>query len=82
MNYTKIKVVLKDNTELYIDEDELIVFKISGDYQYIAYLNDKNENHRLDGPAFEWADGYKERYVDGKRHRLEGPAFDEADGRK
>jgi hypothetical protein len=82
MNYTKIRVTLKDNTELYIDEDELIVFKLSGEYKYIEYLNDKDEWHRLDGPAFEGASGSKEWWVGGKHHRLDGPAVEWADGSK
>ena len=48
----------------------------------IHWYNDKDEYHRLDGPAFERADGYKEWYVDGKRHRLDGPAIEKADGDK
>jgi hypothetical protein len=38
--------------------------------------------HRLDGPAFEWADGYKEWYVNGKLHRLDGPAVEFTNGTK
>ena len=38
--------------------------------------------HRLDGPAFEGADGSKEWHVDGKLHRLDGPAFEDNDGSK
>jgi hypothetical protein len=38
--------------------------------------------HRLDGPAFEYADGGKLWYVDGQRHRLDGPAFEGAWGSK
>jgi hypothetical protein len=81
-NYTKIKLTLKDNTELYIDEDELIVFKMSGEYDYIKYLNDRNERHRLDGPAVEYADGDSRWWINGRRHRLDGPAIEAADGSK
>jgi hypothetical protein len=48
----------------------------------ICWYNDKEELHRLDGPAIESANGTKEWYVDGKRHRLDGPAYESADGYK
>jgi hypothetical protein len=48
----------------------------------IRWYNDKEELHRLDGPAFEWPNGSKEWYVDGERHRLDGPAVECADGSK
>ena len=38
--------------------------------------------HRLDGPAYEGASGYKSWYVDGKLHRLDGPAVEGTDGHK
>ena len=38
--------------------------------------------HRLDGPAIEFADGYKEWYKDGQRHREDGPAVERANGYK
>ena len=39
--------------------------------------------HRLDGPAYESADGTKSWWVvNGKRHRLDGPAIEAADGYK
>jgi len=38
--------------------------------------------HRLDGPAIEYANGYKAWYVDDKLHRLDGPAIEDADGDK
>ena len=36
--------------------------------------------HRLDGPAIEYANGYKAWYQNGKLHRLDGPACEYADG--
>ena len=36
--------------------------------------------HRLGGPAFEYADGSREWFVDGKLHRLDGPAVEWANG--
>jgi hypothetical protein len=34
--------------------------------------------HREDGPAVEYADGYKAWYINGARHREDGPAFEGA----
>jgi hypothetical protein len=48
----------------------------------IQWFNDKDERHRLDGPAFECAGGYKEWWVNNKLHRLDGPAVEYADGYK
>ena len=41
-----------------------------------------NDFHRLDGPAVEYANGYKAWLVEGKYHRLDGPAIEYADGTK
>jgi hypothetical protein len=38
--------------------------------------------HRIDGPAIEYADGYKAWWVDGKLHRLDGPAVELNSGSK
>ena len=38
--------------------------------------------HREDGPAFEYADGTKEWYINDKLHRENGPAIEYADGDK
>jgi len=38
--------------------------------------------HRLDGPAIEFADGYKAWHQNGKLHRIDGPAIEWADGTK
>jgi len=38
--------------------------------------------HRLDGPAIEYADGYKMWYKNGKLHRLNGPAKESTNGYK
>ncbi len=38
--------------------------------------------HRVDGPAIEWADGYKAWYLNGNLHREDGPAIECADGSK
>jgi hypothetical protein len=56
-------------------------YKVTVDkYKTIRWYNDKEKLHRLDGPAFEYANGDKAWYVDGKRHRLDGPAIEEANG--
>jgi hypothetical protein len=58
-------------------------YKVTVDeHKTIRWYNDKDERHRLDGPAFESADGYKEWRVDGKLHRLDGPAIEWANGGK
>jgi len=44
------------------------------------YQNDKL--HRLDGPAIEYANGYKFWYQNDKLHRLDGPAVEYANGYK
>lgn len=83
MNYTKIKIVFKDHTSLYISEDEIVIFKLSGDYVNFAYLNDKDLLHRLDGPAIDVTDGSKYWYENGKRHRTGGlPAVEGVNGYK
>ena len=39
-------------------------------------------HHREDGPATEYANGYKEWYLNGKCHREDGPAIDDVNGYK
>jgi hypothetical protein len=46
----------------------------------IWYKND--QLHRVDGPAWEWADGTKSWYINGKCHREDGPAEEWANGTK
>ena len=48
------------------------------------YFKDKAMTliHRLDGPAYEGADGSKAWYIDDKRHRLDGPAVEYSNGSK
>jgi hypothetical protein len=48
----------------------------------ICWYNDKENRHRLNGPAIEWANGHKEWWVNGKLHRLDGPAIECANGDK
>ena len=82
VNYTKIKVVFKDNTVLYISEDEVVIYQLSGDYHSIEYQNDEHNWHRTDGPAYE-EHNYRAWWVDGKRHREGGlPAIEWGNGSK
>ena len=52
------------------------------DKKWIEWRNSGGKLHRKDGPAFEYADGSTEWYVDGKRHREDGPAVEFAGGTK
>jgi len=70
MNYTKIQVVFKDYTSVYISEDEIVVYQLSGDYHRIEYQNNEHQPHRTDGPAAIWTDGYKAWYENGVCLRL------------
>jgi hypothetical protein len=47
-----------------------------------TYYNNKGELHRDDGPAIEYANGYKEWYKNGKLHRDDGPAVEYVNGDK
>ncbi len=42
----------------------------------LMYYNEKDQPHRTNGPAVEYADGSGSWYLNGKRHRLDGPAVD------
>ena len=46
----------------------------------IMYLGALGLEHRLDGPAVEYADGTREWHVEGPLHRLDGPAIEHPDG--
>ena len=56
--------------------------KIQKYSDHIRYLNDQNQWHRTDGPAFEWIDGVKEWFLNGRRHRTDGPAIEWDNGSK
>ena len=58
---------------IYIDEDN-----------NKFYYKDKamKIRHREDGPAIEYADGYKAWFLNGKRHREDGAAIEDSDGYK
>lgn len=44
------------------------------------WYNEKEQLHRIDGPAVEYNDGEKRWFVNGKRHRFDGPAVEFGDG--
>jgi len=46
------------------------------------WYNEKDQLHREDGPAFEWTNGYKAWFINGKLHREDGPAVEYVDGHK
>lgn len=49
---------------------------------YVYWVNDKEQLHREDGPAVEYANGTKEWCINGKLHRENGPAVEYANGTK
>jgi hypothetical protein len=46
------------------------------------WFNKDGDRHRIDGPAIEYANGYKAWWINGKLHREDGPAVEYADGSK
>ena len=54
--------------------------KVNDNKDKLWYLNDKL--HREDGPAIEYADGYKYWFLNDKLHRVDGPAIECDDGRR
>ncbi len=48
----------------------------------IEYHNDKEQLHRLDGPAIEYKNGTKKWIINGKFHRVDGPAIEWSTGSK
>ncbi len=46
------------------------------------WFNKDGQRHREDGPAIEYANGYKAWWVNDKLHRIDGPAIEYADGSK
>ena len=49
------------------------------DIKTIQWYNDKDQLHRIDGPAIERADGTKAWFVNDKPHRLDGPSIERTD---
>ena len=46
------------------------------------HYNHQDELHNPNGPAVEYASGYKKYFINGLPHRTDGPAYDYADGDK
>jgi hypothetical protein len=74
---------------MYTIEDGSRVEEIPDNYTGIAITSyggklwyQEGKLHRLDGPAWEWANGAKSWYHHGKLHRLDGPAWEGANGTK
>ena len=63
-----------------IDNDEPILFVTPKGIK--IWKNKQRKLHRLDGPAVEILDVYKEWRIDGKLHRTDGPAIELANGYK
>ena len=63
-----------------MEEQYTIINTVGNKY----YYKDKAKPilHRLDGPAVEHDDGYKEWYKNGYLHREDGPAIEHPNGRK
>ena len=63
-----------ENTNKYYYED--------GTTSTSSEREDSKTLHRKDGPAVEFANGYKAWYINGVRHREDGPAIEYASGDK
>jgi len=46
------------------------------------WYNSDGKKHREDGPAVEFANGYKIWYINDEKHREDGPAVEHANGEK
>jgi hypothetical protein len=95
--FEKFNIVKNDNGR-WVHPDCIESVKSSPDVktedlpQYIEIDNDGNKYyykdkemkilHREDGPAIEYADGYKEWWRDGELHRENGPAIEYSNGTK
>lgn len=60
----------------------MIEYKVRVYEDRVEWRNQKDELHKLDGPAIEWKNGDKSWYVNGERHRLDGPAVEYLNGYK
>jgi hypothetical protein len=49
-------------------------------YGAVCYYNALGQQHRVHGPAVEYADGHREWWQNGQLHRLGGPAIEYTDG--
>ena len=83
-SYVKKKTLLPDGNyklEL-LDPKRVEYHNASGQLSARYYYDVAGKLHREDGPAVEWADGYKAYYIHGLPHREDGPAVETADGGK
>ena len=60
----------------------MITYTVTVDDGNTKWYNADGQRHRLDGPAVEYADGFKAWWVNGQLHRLDGPARVWASGAK
>ena len=80
---TRIVVAKLKESTVKINTNSMQTYKVTVDEdKTIRWYNEKDQPHRLDGPAVEYADGFKEWWAEGKLHRLDGPAIEYADGHK
>lgn len=63
-----------------IVENSSVIIEHKDDTQHNYYTNNKGELHKEDAPAFEYSDGTKFWYYNGKRHRENGPAIENSNG--
>ena len=72
---------MKQKLQNFLNSGDYIEFK-EVHWHHKSFYNKERKRHRLDGPAYEGAGGYKRWYIDGKLHRLDGPAQEYSDGSK
>lgn len=73
--------------KLFYLEDDLLLNKLLSkpviDYKgNKTWYNEDGQLHRLNGPAYEGANGSKEWYQNGLAHRLDGPSIELVNGDK
>ena len=63
-------IVAIDGWKHYYKDNYL--YKSINKYGSIYYYNETGNRHRIDGPAYEGADGYKEYWIEGVRYSYKG----------
>ena len=58
------------------------IYKVEVEGTTTKWFNEAGQFHRIEGPAYEGADGTKWWYLNGERHRTDGPTCEWADGSK
>ena len=81
--YTTYKDKVSGET-LYVSQSTDLVSRLGQSTDFTEYFKDKAMRilHRRDGPAIEYANGYKEWRVNNILHRLNGPAVEGEEGYK